>query len=224
FEAPSLSGDASRDVWFQWWRYQATTRTFAPDPAVRIFDATDAASAYSRAELTIDSTGRVWVQAFRLEADGGSTAVLAVSSDVGATFRQLPPLADVTRRGGGRLLALGDRVIFLWGMHDGFEPARFRLHMDGAAEDDWGPVQVAFSEGLYHGAALSAVAAPGGGMHLVYKGEIDQRLYYRFFDGTAFGARVHLGAAPSWALQSATTLIGDDLYVFFNHALSDTHY
>lgn len=59
FEAPSLSGDASRDVWFQWWRYQATTRTFAPDPAVRIFDATDAASAYSRAELTIDSTGRI---------------------------------------------------------------------------------------------------------------------------------------------------------------------
>src|SRR5690606_3640401 len=224
YEAPSLGGSANHDVYFQWWRYQPGSRTFAPEPAIRIFDSPNNTTAYSRAELTIDSTGRIWVQAFRLEAGGASTAVIAVSSDEGATFRHLAPLASVSRRGGGRLLALGDRVIFLWGMHDGFEPARFRIHLDDAAEDDWGPIRQAFPEGLYHGAALSAVATPEGGMHLVYKGEIDQRLYYRYFDGATFSARVPLGAAPTWALQSATTLIGEDLYVFFNHGLSDTHY
>src|SRR5690606_34769364 len=124
YEAPSLGGSANHDVYFQWWRYQPGSRTFAPEPAIRIFDSPNNTTAYSRAELTIDSTGRIWVQAFRLEAGGASTAVIAVSSDEGATFRHLAPLASVSRRGGGRLLALGDRVIFLWGMHDGFEPAR----------------------------------------------------------------------------------------------------
>ncbi len=119
------------------------------------------------------------------------------------------------RRGGGRLLSLGSKLLFIYAMHDGFEPTRFRVRNDDDPLDTWSPVRDAFPEGIYHGAALSAVADGHGGMHLVYKDE-SERLYYRHFDGGRFGPRTLLEGSRDWAMQAATTLLGDTLYVFYN--------
>jgi hypothetical protein len=104
YEAPSLGGSSRHDVYFQWWRYQVSTRSWTPTPAVRVFDSTLATTGYSRAELARDSQGRLWVQAFRLEPDGTHTAVVAVSEDEGLTFQPQKPLANLSHRGGGRIL------------------------------------------------------------------------------------------------------------------------
>jgi hypothetical protein len=224
FEAPALSGSDRHDVYFQWWRYKQDRRTWAPEPPVLIFDSTSNSSAYSRAELARDSRGRIWVQAFRLEPKGRSTAVVAVSTDGGRSFAQQSPLATLPKRGGGRLISLGTKLLFVYAMHDGFQPTRFRMRSDSADVDDWEPAQVAFPEGIYHGAALSAVATPDGGMHLVYKDELE-RLAYRYFDGDSFGNRQVLLSHGDWALQSAATLVGEDLWVFYNRPLSlNRHY
>jgi hypothetical protein len=214
FEAPKLTASRRHDVYFQWWRYRPETHDWAPQPAVRVFDADDS-MAYSRALLARDSRGRLWVQAFRLDPGGGSTAVLSVSTDEGASFQRQPDLGRVKRRGGGRLLSLGSKLVFVYAMHDGFEPTRLRIRNDGDPLDTWSPVRNAFSEGIYHGAALSAVADGKGGMHLVYKDEYE-RLYYRHFDGSTFGPRTLLEGSRDWAMQAATTRIGDTLYVFYN--------
>jgi hypothetical protein len=52
-------------------------------------------------------------------------------------------------------------------------------------------------------------------MHLVYKDELE-RLYHRHFDGNTFGPRTLLEGSRDWAMQAATTRIGDTLYVFYN--------
>ncbi|WP_343211021.1 hypothetical protein [Archangium violaceum] len=214
FEAPSLNASRRHDVFFQWWRYRPGTHDWAPQPAVGVFDAGDS-TAYSRALLARDSRGRLWVQTFRLESDGGSTAVVSVSTDGGASFQRQSNLGRVKHRGGGRLLSLGSKLVFLYAMHDGFEPTRLRVRDDGDPLDSWSSVRDAFSEGIYHGAALSAVADGRGGMHLVYKDELE-RLYYRYFDGSTFGPRTLLEGSRDWAMQATTTRIGDTLYVFYN--------
>lgn len=214
WEAPKLSPSRRHDVYFQWWRYRPETHDWAPQPAVRVFDADDT-TAYSRALLARDSRGRLWVQAFRLESDGGSTAVLSVSVDGGVSFQRQPSLGRVKRRGGGRLLSLGSKLVFVYAMHDGFEPTRLRMRNDGDPLDTWSAVRDAFPEGIYHGAALSAVADGKGGMHLVYKDE-SERLYHRHFNGSTFGPRTLLEGSRDWAMQAATTRIGDTLYVFYN--------
>ncbi|REG27354.1 hypothetical protein ATI61_110361 [Archangium gephyra] len=214
FEAPRLTASRRHDVYFQWWRYRPETHDWAPQPAVRVFDADDT-TAYSRALLARDSRGRLWVQAFRLDSDGGSTAVLSVSTDGGASFQRQANLGRVKRRGGGRLLSLGSKLVFVYAMHDGFEPTRLRLRDDADPLDTWSAVRDAFSEGIYHGAALSAVADGRGGMHLVYKDE-SERLYHRHFNGSTFGPRTLLEGSRDWAMQAATTRIGDTLYVFYN--------
>jgi hypothetical protein len=215
YESSKLEPSRRHDVWFQWWRYRPDTHTWAPEPPVRVFDAPDDRIAYSRALLARDSRGRLWIQAFRLERDGRSTAVVAVSTDGGASFQRQPDLDRVRRRGGGRLLSVGTKLVFVYGMHDGFEPARMRIRHDSDPLDTWGAVRQAFPDGIYHGAALSAVADGRGGMHFVYKDE-SERLYYRHFDGSAFGPRTLLEGTRDWAMQPATTLIGDTLYVFYN--------
>lgn len=221
YEGPSLAGSSRHDVYFQWWRYSASTRSLSPDQPLKVFDSTSDSTAYYRGEIAADSRGRLWVQAFRMNADGTHAAAIAVSEDGGQTFRAQPDLAVQARRGGGRLLWLGHGLIFLWHGHDLSGPARFRLRSDAAAADSWGPVQTAFSEGIYHGAALSAVTATsGGGMHLVYKAQNDQRLWYRFFDGAAFGPRQLVDDSSWWSTQANATLAGDDLYVFYNHLVS----
>lgn len=215
YESPQLAPSRAHDVYFQWWRYQPGTHTWAPEPAVRVFDSPDDRTAYSRALLARDSQGRLWIQAFRLGKDGRSTAVVAVSTNQGASFQRQPDLGTVKRRGGGRLLSVGKKLVFVYGMHDGFEPARMRIRQDSDPLDTWGAVRQAFPDGIYHGAALSAVEDGKGGMHFVYKDE-GQRLYYRHFNGSTFGPRTLLEGAQDWAMQPATTLVGDALYVFYN--------
>lgn len=90
-----------------------------------------------------------------------------------------------------------------------------RIRSDSDPEGTWAPVRQAFSDGIYHGAALSAVADGKDGMHLVYKDELEQ-LYYRHFDGNSFGSRVLVESSSDWAIQPAITRIGDTLYVFYN--------
>ena len=215
WESPSLKPSRRHDVYFQWWRYRPSSHDWAPEPAVRVFDAPDDSTAYSRALLARDSRGRLWVQAFRLERDGGSTAVLSVSTDEGVSFQRQPDLGRVKRRGGGRLLSLGSRLVFVYAMHDGFEPTRLRVRDDSEPLDTWSPIRQAFPEGIYHGAALSALADGRGGMHLVYKDEFE-RLYYRYFDGHSFGPRTLLEDSRDWAMQPAITRMGERLYVFYN--------
>lgn len=223
YEGSSISGSVRHDVYFQWWRYQEGTRSWTPEPAVRVFDSVRDTTGYTRAELARDSQGRLWVQAFRLEPDGTHTAVISVSQDEGLSFQAQPSLARLSDRGGGRLLHLGDRMLFVYG-HHGVSPAWFRLRMDSEPLDSWQPQQQAFFEGLYHGAGLSAVSLGGGRMHLVYK-SVDERLFYRLFDGTAFGPPTLLESAGNWALQPAATLVGDELVVFYNPPISlNTHH
>lgn len=224
YEAPSLGGSVRHDVYFQWWRYQAETRRWAPSPTVRVFDSVLPSTGYLRAELARDSQGRIWVQAFHLEPEGTFTAAISVSEDEGLSFQAQPSLVhNLPQRGGGRLLHLGDRLLFVYG-HHGSSPAWFRMRMDSAPLDSWQPQQQAFPEGLYHGAALSAVSPGAGRMHLVYK-SVDERLFYRAFDGTAFGPPLILESAGDWALQPAATLVGEELVVFYNPAISlNTHH
>ena len=214
WESPSLKASARHDVYFQWWRYRSGSNDWAPEPAVRIFNADDT-TAFTRALLARDTQGRLWVQAFRLEKDGGSTAVLSVSTDEGKNFQRQADLGRVKRRGGGRLLSVGSSLLFVYAMHDGFEPTRMRLRRDSDPVDKWGSVKDAFSDGIYHGAALSAVGDGHGGMHLVYKDETE-RLYHRHFDGASFGSRTLLESSRDWAMQPAVTRVGDTLYVFYN--------
>jgi len=217
YESSTLRPSRRHDVWFQWWRYQSNSDTWRPEPAVRVFDATDDRIAYSRALIARDSQGRLWIQAFRLERDGRSTAVVSVSTDGGASFQRQPDLDRVRRRGGGRLLSVGTKLLFVYGMHDGFEPARMRIRQASDPLNTWGAVRQAFPDGIYHGAALSAVEDGRGGMHFVYKDE-SLRLNYRYFDGSAFGPRTLLEDVTDWATQPAITRIGSTLYVFYNRA------
>jgi hypothetical protein len=215
YESSTLKASRKHDVWFQWWRYQPSADTWRPEPAVRVFDAPDDRIAYSRALLARDSVGRLWIQAFRLETNGRSTAVISVSTDGGASFQHQPDLDQVRRRGGGRLVSVGDKLLFVYGMHDGFEPARMRIRQDSDPLNTWGAVRQAFPDGIYHGAALSAVEDGHGGLHFVYKDDLE-RLYYRHFNGNTFGPRTLLEDSRDWAMQAATTRVGDTLYVFYN--------
>src|SRR5512138_55282 len=104
WEGPDLAGDARSDVWFQWWRMDPVAGALVPQAPVRVFDSTSSATAYHRAELVLDSVGRLWVLAFFMEADGTTNDVLvSVSEDGGATFAAQPVLDRVSPRGGGRI-------------------------------------------------------------------------------------------------------------------------
>jgi len=218
YEGPDLTPSTRHDVYFQWWRWKSGSRTFAPQAPVKIFDSTSSTSAFSRAELAMDSNGRIWVQAYSLNPDGlSNNMVIAVSSNGGSSFTIEPNLASTDHRGGGRLLSLGNRMFVIWAMHDGFEGTHFRIRNDSDPLNSWGPTQEAFPEGIYHGAALSAVATPEGGVDLAYKDEDDEMLYFRTFDGTSFGPRVQIDGSSDWALQPAITALGDNLVIFYDH-------
>lgn len=224
FEAPDISGSNRHDVYFQWWRRQPGTADWVPDPAVRVFDSTSSRTGYVRAELARDSLGRIWVQAFELTSDGDYDAVIAVSSDDGRSFAEQPTLDTLDERGGGRLLSLGDTLLFLYDMHhDSEHPAWFRLRRDDWPLDQWTEVEPAFAEGIYHGAALSAVADGSGGMHLVYKEKLGM-LLYRHFDGERFGEPILLEKDGNWAVQPAITRVDDRVYVFYNRPRSSERF
>jgi hypothetical protein len=217
FEGPTLAGSTAHDVFFQWWRHRASGE-WTPDPPLTLFDSTSSQTAYYRAELAVDSRGRLWVQAFFLQPGGSSTAQVAVSVDGGASFTVEPSLATTSARGGGRILALGSRMIFIWGIQ-GIAPALFRTRGDGDPPGSWGPTTTAFSEGIYHGAALSAVTDGAGGMHLFYKDESGATLWYRHFDGVGFGPATLVEDVGAWELEPAATRIGSDVVVFYNRVI-----
>ena len=58
----------------------------------------------------------------------------------------------------------------------------------------------------------------------VYTNENDESIYYRYFNGTSFGAAFKVDNSSDWALQPAITLVGDGLAVFYNHFTSATQY
>ncbi|MFL5415209.1 MAG: exo-alpha-sialidase, partial [Myxococcales bacterium] len=218
YEGPSLSGSAAHDVFFQWWRFDGAA-DWKPGPAVRVFDSASASSAFYRGLLARDSAGRIWIQAFELKPDGSSRAAISVSTNGGASFTRLPDLAVTAARGGGRLVHLGKRLMFLWGTHRYPDVGSMRFHDDAADPASWSTAVTALPEGIYHGAALSSVADGRGGLHLVYKdGSI--RLFYRHFDGATWGPRTLLEGAVDWATQPAVTLIGDSLLIFYNHPVT----
>jgi hypothetical protein len=218
YESSTLAGSTRHDVWFQWWRLDGTTGRLAPDPAIRVFDATTSSQAYSRAQLAVDGAGRLWVMAFRLESGGGSTAVISVSTDGGLTFTAQPPLDTLPARGGGVLLATGGKLLALYDCHDAGTPSRYRVRSDGDPLPAWSASSVAFPEGIYHGAALSAVDDGAGGAHVVYKSE-DAQLWYRTFDGAGFSPAQRLESTGDWALQPATTRIGGTFLVFYDQVI-----
>src|SRR5262249_9502352 len=107
YENISFQGSGIHDVYFQWWRHLPGSTDWAPDPPVRVFDSPSDATGYFRAELARDSTGRLWVQGFRLNEDASWSAALAVSSDGGDSWKSLPSLDELPIWGGGRLVHLG---------------------------------------------------------------------------------------------------------------------
>jgi hypothetical protein len=223
YEGPTLAGSTAHDVFFQWWRFDGVS-DWKPQPAIRIFDSASASTAFYRGLVARDSVGRIWVQAFELRPDGSSRAAIAVSSNAGASFTRLPDLAVTAARGGGRLIHLGNRMMFLWGTHRFPDVASMRFHDDAADPATWSSAVTALPEGIYHGAALSAVADGQGGLHLVYK-DGSVRLFYRRFDGKTWGPRTLLDSTADWATQPATTLIGGQLFIFYNHAITtNTNY
>lgn len=216
YEGPTIYGSSQHDVWFQWWRNSGSD--WGPGSAVRVFQSPGDSGGYYRAEIAIDSNGFIWVQAFRIEG-GGATAVVAVSTDGGNSFSEQPPLGYVGDRGGGRILSLGSSLVFLYGSHGCCDPGRMMMRNDGDPLSNWsGPVD-AIPDGLYHGAALSAVADGGGGMHLVYK-NLSERMFYRYFDGASFSGPQVIEDVSDWATQASTTLSGGALVVCYNHPVS----
>src|SRR5205807_6934442 len=136
YEGPTLSGSVRHDVFFQWWRWDGRNDWF-PSPPLRVFDSTASVTAYYRGLIALDSAGRIWIQAFRLNGDGTHTAVVTVSTDGGTTFTQQPSLATLSNRGGGRLISLGTRLMFLYGAHGCCETGKMRLRNDGDALSSW---------------------------------------------------------------------------------------
>jgi hypothetical protein len=218
YEGPTLGGSIRHDVYFQWWRSDGAGG-FRPDAHVLVFDSTSSATAFYRGELAIDSVGRIWVQAMKLESDGTSTAAIAVSTDGGRSFARQPDLARTTARAGGRILSLGSSLVFFWGTHGGVDPGRMRTRRDSDPLSSWTAATVVLSEGIYHGAALSAVTDGRGGFHLAYK-SLTERLYYRHFDGAAWSAATLVETVPDWATQPALTRLGNDLVLFYNHPVT----
>ena len=218
YEGPRISQSALHSVYFQWWRYDGKGGWNPSAPVTAMRAASDNSNGYLRGEIAIDSAGRIWAQAMRIEADGSFTVCMAVSTNGGATFTMQPTLGSFANRPGGRILSLGSRLMLLYSTH-GVDRGYMRLRNDGDPVGSWGPAQAVFPEGIYHGAALSAVGDGNGGVHLVYK-DVNETLWYRFFDGSSWSARTSIESNPDWATQPAVTRVGSDVLVFWNHPVS----
>lgn len=219
----SDASDPQRKVYFQWWRHDGAG-DWRPDPRLTV-GAPASGHAYHRANLALDSLGRIWVQGWYRSPCPPSAGVectdtlrLWVSTDGGVSFQAQPDLISLPRLGGGRVISLGTRLMVLWGEYSWDNPARYAVREDSAPLDEWEGPRVAFPDGdaIYHGAAFNAVADGRGGLHLVFKDRREQ-LYYRYFDGTSFGARTFVDGEAYWAVQPAITLHGSELYVCSNH-------
>jgi len=217
YEGPTIAGSTAHDVYFQWWRWNGHA-DWIPQTAVKVFDSTSSTTAYLRAELARDSLGRLWIFAQRLNSDGTFNMVMAVSTDGGVTFAEQPSLDNFAGRPGGRIMPVGgNRLMLLYGAQGG-SPGYMRLRSDSDALGSWSARQVVFSEGIYHGAAMSAAGDGQGGVHLVYK-DIAQQLYYRHWDGSWSAAQL-IESTADWALQPAVARVGGEVFIFWNRALA----
>ena len=242
---PNGTIDPQHKVFFQWWRYDGLGN-WTGQPAVLVFDPGVSGSAYHRGELAIDSLGRIWVQAWRRDAlcsgpactcnattgdNYNNTAVVAVSTDNGATFSAPQALATTLCRGGGRFSSLGTKLLLLWNDHSGngggtVVGTNFRWRNDTDPIGSWTAATNAFPDnpvdGIFHGAALSSVVS-GGSLHLVYKDHNNANLWYRKFDGAtmSFGLPQQLdNSHDDWALQAATSTAGTNLFMVENHLIN----
>lgn len=231
---PADAWDSKRVVYFQWWRYDGVN-DWNPGTRLTVASVTGT-QAYHRAEIARDSLGRLWVQAFLRQDTCPNPGVTCtgdilrvwVSTDGGATFQGPQDLATLTNQlGGGRLISLGSKLMMLWGDYSS-NPAQMRMRSDSDPVTTWSIATNAFpapdSSQIYHGAALSAAADGAGGLHLVYKEWVgptdEQQLYYRYYNGTVFGAKQAVDTVGDWALQPAVTTVGNDVYVCLNHMIT----
>jgi hypothetical protein len=251
---PDPALDPGRKVYFQWWRTDGV-RDWSGQPRVTVFNPNSGA-AYHRGELAIDSQGRIWVQAFKRGtsscdpvtdpkcavcaevANGdnyGNQLVVSVRTDDGRTFGPEQSLATTLCRAGGRLISVGTKLLLIWNDYSANEHGtriltRFVQRDAADALGVWSAAKDAFpdepADGIYHGAALSAVA-DSSGVHLVYKDQNKLKLWYRRFDVTTgtFGPRVQVDdSQQDWALQPATTLRNGELFIAANHLLAQGKY
>src|SRR5438105_4361336 len=248
---PDTSLDPGRKVYFQRWRSNGAS-DFIPDARVAVFTPSAAGIAYHRGELAVDPAGRIWVQAFKRGGTACNPAVdarcalcntpgngdnyrndvvVSMSSDGGRTFSREQVLGSTVCRAGGRLISVGSKLLLIWNDYSANENGtrivtRFVKRDAADPAGSWSAPQNAFPDdppdGIYHGAALSAVA-DGSGVHLVYKDQNQQRLWYRRFEVAtgAFGPKVQVDdSEQDWALQPATTLRRGDLLILDNHQLA----
>jgi Big-like domain-containing protein len=252
---PDIGLDPGRKVYFQRWRSNGAS-DFIPDARVAVFTPSTRGIAYHRGELAVDSLGRIWVQAFKRGSTACNPAidsrcaicdtpgngdnykndvVVSVSTDGGRTFSREQVLGSTLCRAGGRLISAGSRLLLIWNDYSGNEHGtrivtRFVKRDAADPTGTWSAPQNAFPDdppdGIYHGAALSAVA-DGSGVHLVYKDQNQMRLWYRRFDVAtgAFGSKVQVDdSAQDWAMQPATTMRQGELFILDNHLLAAGRY
>jgi hypothetical protein len=251
---PDTALDPRRKVYFQWWRSDGNGG-WSGDARATVFNPA-AGEAYHRGELAIDDAGRIWVQAFKRRATACDTAkdprcalcntagngdnhtndlVVSVSTDGGLTFAREQVLATTVCRAGGRLINAGQKLLMIWNDYSGNEKGT-RMVTSFVTRDaadplgTWSAPAPAFpdepADGIYHGAAMSAVAE-GGSVHLVYKDQNQMRLWYRRYDVAAgsFGPRILIDdGAQDWALQPATVLRNGEVFILANHLLADGRY
>ena len=252
---PDTRLDPGRKVYFQRWRSNGAS-DFIPDARVAVFAPSIAGVAYHRGELAVDSLGRIWVQAFKRGSTACNPAidprcslcdtpgngdnykndvVVSMSTDGGRTFSREQVLGSTLCRAGGRLISAGSKLLLIWNDYSGNENGtrivtRFVKRDAADPTGTWSAPQNAFpdepADGIYHGAALSAVA-DASGVHLVYKDQNKMRLWYRRFDvaSGAFGSKVQVDdSAQDWALQPAATLRQGELLILDNHLLAPGRY
>jgi hypothetical protein len=230
---PASAWDPERGVYFQWWRFDGN-RDWVAGPRLTVASP-GPGQAYRRAEIARDGLGRLWVQAFLRQNDcsnpgtascTGDLLQVWVSSDGGATFQGPQTLAALPNQlGGGRLISVGSRLLMIWA-DTSLSSAQLMTHIDSDPVTTWSARRNAFADGahIYHGASISAVPDGVGGLHLLYKEWVslpdNQQIYYRHFDGVAFGSKTPVGSFGDWALQPAATGSGNELYVCTNQTLS----
>lgn len=219
FESPAgqeILGDARHDVVLQRWGYSGEG-DWSLQSTVKVFDSTSDSTAFYRATMTRDDSGRLWVQAFRLDSNGTSAVVVANSSD-GASWSRQTLTSGLPERGGGRIDAVNGKLLVLYDMHDWGTPARQFVRSNGS----WSGPSTAFDEGVYHGAAFSSVYA-NGLLHVIYKDE-NEVLRYRSFDGSSWSSSQIVESRSDWAMQAAITEAAGELYVFYNRMVSSSSY
>ena len=252
---PDTRLDPGRKVYFQRWRSNGAS-DFIPDARVAVFAPSITGVAYHRGELAVDSLGRIWVQAFKRGSTACNPAidprcslcdtpgngdnykndvVVSMSTDGGRTFSREQVLGSTLCRAGGRLISAGSKLLLIWNDYSGNENGtrivtRFVKRDAADPTGTWSAPQNAFPDepvdGIYHGAALNAVA-DGAGVHLVYKDQNKMRLWYRRFEVAtgAFGSKVQVDdSAQDWALQPAATLRQGELLILANHLLAPGRY